>query len=169
MRLRPLITFLFGKRPKESRDRHGVLLPEIEIGHPRARAKFMRIFNPAHHPPRIDLGTDLSQARSNLGDIFVAFDQVTSRTADLLEHYLSLGQKRNAFELLYVEMARRAARLDLRTAQQRVLPVMHLAVGLIDAVNRHALAIMTRRAAELFRRVGIVGKQHLASRMGFEG
>src|SRR5262245_50165440 len=66
-------------------------------------------------------------------------------------------------------MARRAARLDLRTAQQRVLPVMHLAVGLIDAVNRYALAIMTRRAAELFRRVGIVGKQHLASRMGFEG
>src|SRR5262245_10211960 len=93
MRLRPLITFLFGKRPKESRDRHSVLLPEIEIGHPRARTKFMRIFNPAHHPARIDLGTDLFQARSNLGNIFIAFNQVTSRTADLLEHYLSLRQK----------------------------------------------------------------------------
>src|SRR5262245_63363177 len=54
MSLRPLITFLFGNRPQESRDRHGVLLSEIEIGHPRARTKFMRIFNPAHRPARID-------------------------------------------------------------------------------------------------------------------
>src|SRR5215475_1695385 len=149
MRLRPLITFLFGKRPKESRDRHGVLLPEIEIGHPRARAKFMRIFNPAHHPARIDLGTDLSQARSNLGDIFVALNQVTSGTANLLEQDLSLGQKRNTLELLHVEMARGATRLDRTTAQERMFPVLHLTVGLLHAINCYTLTVMTRRAAEL--------------------
>src|SRR5262245_51953981 len=169
MRLRPLITFLFGNRPQESRDRHGVLLSEIEIGHPRARAKFMRIFNPPHHPAWIDLGTDLSQARSDLGDIFVALNQVTSRTADLLEQDLSLGQKRNPLELLHVEMARSAARLNLSAAQQRVLPVMYLTVGLLYAANRHTLAVMTRRTAKFIGWVGIVGKQDLAARMGFEG
>src|SRR5215475_4726094 len=129
----------------------------------------MRILNPAHHPTRIDFGADLLQARSNLGDIFVALYQMTSSTADLLEQNLSLGQKRNTLELLHVEMARGAARLDLGAAQQRVLPVRHLAVRLFHAVNRHALAVVTRRAAELLGRMGIVREQHLPPRMGLEG
>src|SRR5262249_37812001 len=109
MSLRPLITFLFGNRPQESRDRHGVLLSEIEIGHPRARTKFMRIFNPAHRPARIDLGTDLPQARRNLGDILIAFNQVTSRTASRIEQDLPLVQKGDTLHLWHVEMPGGAA------------------------------------------------------------
>ena len=118
---------------------------------------------------RIDLGTDLPQARSDLRDIFVSFSQVTSRTTDLLDTDLSVGQKRSALELLHVEVASGAARLDLRAAQERMLPVVHFTVGLIHAVDRYTLAIMTRRTAQLIGWMGIVGKQNLAARVGFEG
>jgi hypothetical protein len=46
---------------------------------------------------------------------------------------------------------------------------MHFAVGLLHAVNRYTLAIMTRRTTQLTGWMGIVGKQDLASRMAFEG
>ena len=50
-----------------------------------------------------------------------------------------------------------------------MFPIMHFTVGLIHAVDRYTLAIMTRRTAQLIGWMGIVGKQDLASRMGFEG
>ena len=46
---------------------------------------------------------------------------------------------------------------------------MHFTVGLLHAADRHTLAVMARRTAKLIGRMGIVGEQHLASRMGFEG
>jgi hypothetical protein len=49
------------------------------------------IFNPPNHPTGIDLGANLFQAGSDLGNIFVSFDQMTSRATDLLEEYLTLG------------------------------------------------------------------------------
>src|SRR5713226_9608320 len=66
-------------------------------------------------------------------------------------------------------MARSAARLDLNATQQRIFPVMDFTVCLLKAVNRHALAVMTRSTAKLVGGMGIVGEQDLASWMGFEG
>ena len=88
---------------------------------------------------------------------------------DLLEQPLAFGQQRRVLgELLHIQMARGAARLNFAAAQQRKFPQMDFAMGLLDAIHRHSLAFMAAGAAELVRRMGAVGEQHFTARMGLE-
>ena len=45
---------------------------------------------------------------------------------------------------------------------------MHFAVGLLYAIDGHALAFVTARAAKFFGRMGVVGQKNLSARMGPE-
>ena len=65
-------------------------------------------------------------------------------------------------------MARSAARLGTRPAQERVFPEGNFAVRRLNAINGDALAIMTSRAAEFLRRMSIVRQKNLAPGVSFE-
>src|SRR5690606_18913410 len=130
----------------------------------------VRVFDPAHHPARIDLGADFCQARRDLRNVFVALDQMAAGATDLFEKPLAFGQqRRDVGEFLNIEVAGGTARLHLFAAQQWKLPEMHFTVRLFNAVDSNALAFVAPRATEPLRRVSVIGEQHFAPRVSSEG
>src|SRR4030095_2216918 len=101
----PLVAFFLGLRPDIRRDRDGIVLSQIEIGHARAGPELMRVFAPTHHPARIGFGADLQPARRDRGDFFLALYQMTAGATHLPEKSLTLGEPRHVLgEFLHVEM-----------------------------------------------------------------
>src|SRR5262249_47275418 len=123
MLLEPFFALLLGERPQEGGDRQGLIFFEIKIRHACPGTELVRIFDPTDHPVGVHFCADPFEAWADLGNVFVSLDQMATRTADLLEGYLTLSEQRGILETLGIEMAGDATRLNLRAAQQRMIPI----------------------------------------------
>ena len=90
--LRPLLAFFLGLRPDVGGDCDGIVFFKIEIRHTGTRPEFVGVLDPAHHPTRINLSADLQQTRCDLGNVLVAFNEMTAGAADLFEQSLAFDQ-----------------------------------------------------------------------------
>ena len=148
MLLEPCVGFLAGSGPQVGCRRQCLVFLEVEMRHTGMGPERARVQNPLDHPARIDLGARLSQTRSHLGDVIVAFDQVAAGTTHLLEDLLSPSHHFGALEALDVEVAGNAVGLHVLALEQRMLPELHGAVGLGQAVDALSLSVMAGGAAE---------------------
>ena len=120
--------------------------------HPRARAETAWILDPLDHPLRRGLGGYALERRTGLRQVLVALDEMAAVAAHLLEQPLAALDDRRPLLAGHRLVTGHALGLHLiLDVEKRVFPERHLAVRLLDRVDRSALAAVARRAAELLR------------------
>ena len=119
----------------------------------------MRIGDPAHGPRRIELRRRELQERADLRHVFVAQRQMASGASHLLESALALDPVDR--DLLVVLVAQRAdvdvaldaSRLHFVPLQQRMVPMLVVAVRHRDGIDRGPLTLVARSASGLLGRM----------------
>ena len=169
MLLEPRAGLFLGYGPQVGCRRQRLVFLEEEVRHTGMRPERARVQDPLDHPAGIHLGADPSEARSHLGDIVVTLDQVAAGTTRLLEDLLSPSHHLGALKALDVEVAGNAVGLHVVALEQRMLPELHVAVRLRQAVDALSLSVMAGGAPEDPRRVSRVTEENPAFGMGLEG
>ncbi len=130
------------------------------------RAKFLVVAQPAVDPARLQLFCDAIEARPDFVQRLEAANFVAAVAAEIEHHALGLVQFFGVIGEQFAAVALVAAGLNGFALEQRMLPMLHLAMRIFHALQRRALAFVARRAAEFFS--GMNGEQRIQRGMGAE-